>query len=100
MLFFLNAHAHCHIQPTANDQGEAEHESASNAELSGVASTNGTEDTDEQTEDADEETSTDSKEVEVQKRFTIGCYCARRSEVFHELTHWEVRHVHLSLFLV
>lgn len=88
--FRLNTHYH--MQPsTAKETSDG---NTSDGDPSGEASSNETEDADEQ------ETNTDSDEVEDQKRFTIGRYCARRSEVFHELTHWEVRYDYLSLFLV
>lgn len=33
----------------------------------------------------------DDEESKVRKEFSLGRFCARRTRVFHQFTHWEVR---------
>lgn len=41
-------------------------------------------------DDSDDDDDEDDGE-ELKKQFNLGRFCARRTRVFHRLTHWEVR---------
>ena len=41
-------------------------------------------------DNSEDEEDEDKDELKVKKEFNLGRFCARRTRVFHKITHWEV----------